>query len=587
MGGWRFGTAALLALLAGAPAAASPPAPAPAPAPAPGFLDVRGTEIVDGAGRPLLLRAVGLGGWMLQEGYMLKLGELGQQHVIQQRLAALVGRPAVDRFAAAWLDHQTTRGDLELLHRWSFNAVRLPLHHALFMDPAAPAGTIRWRQDGFRRTDQLLEWAAANRIWVMLDLHAAPGGQGNDLPIADRDPAQPSLWQSDESRRRTVELWRALARRYANNPWVGAYDILNEPNWDFDGSGGHGCNDHRNAPIKTLYRQITAAIRESDPRHLILIEGNCWGNNYDGIAPDWDPKLVLSFHKYWNRNDQRSIAKMLALREATRRPVWVGETGENSNAWGRDVVRLLEANRVGWAWWPLKKIGVSNPLELVANPGWTRLVAWLTGNGPRPSPAAARAAMMRLATHDADVRFNQPHPDVVDALMRQPHDDRALPFRPRLLGPGALVVAAADYDLGAPGIAYADRVDADYHVDTGGERTEWNDGRTYRNDGVDLARDAAGQPYVTAFEAGEWLQYSLDADRAGARGGSLLLRAAAPARLTVTVNGGAPVTLSVGPVRGWSRLRFPALALAAGRNRLRLGVTSGRIELRRIALDPR
>ena len=37
----------------------------------------------------------------------------------------------------------------------------------------------------------------------------------------------------------------------------------------------------------------------------------------------------------------------------------------------------------------------------------------------------------------------------------------------------------------------ADRVDADYHTETGGERTEWNDGRTYRNDGVDIARELA------------------------------------------------------------------------------------------------
>ncbi|WP_205214929.1 MULTISPECIES: cellulase family glycosylhydrolase [Sphingomonas] len=557
-----------------------------APPPTPGFLDARGTEIVDRAGRPILLRAVGLGGWMLQEGYMLQLGELGQQHVIHQRLAALVGQPAVDRFATAWLDHQTTRGDLELLHRWGFNAVRLPLHHALFMDPAAPTGTIRWRADGFRRTDQLLQWAAANHIWVILDLHAAPGGQGTDLAIADRDPNTPSLWQSEENQRRTVALWRALARRYAGNPWVGAYDILNEPNWDFDGSGGHGCNDHKNAPIKALYRRITAAIRESDRGHLILIEGNCWGNNYDGIAPDWDPRLVLSFHKYWNRNDPASIAKMVALRSATGRPVWVGETGENSNAWGRDVVRLLEANRVGWAWWPLKKIGHSNPLEIVANPGWTKVVAYLTGKGPRPSPAAARAAMMQLATYDVDVRFNRQHPDVVDALMRQPHDDRALPFRPRRLGPAALTIRAADYDLGAPGIAYVDRVDADYHVATGGERTEWNDGKTYRNDGVDLARDATGQPYVTAFEAGEWLQYSLDAAASGQRALTLTLRAPAPATVTIAANGGAPTVRTVKPGQAWQQVTIPVV-LRPGRNRLRVAVSGGQIDLAALTLRRR
>ena len=32
----------------------------------------------------------------------------------------------------------------------------------------------------------------ANNMYVILDLHATPGGQGNDLPISDRDPAKPS-----------------------------------------------------------------------------------------------------------------------------------------------------------------------------------------------------------------------------------------------------------------------------------------------------------------------------------------------------------------------------------------------------------
>src|SRR3546814_7990770 len=91
----------------------------------------------------------------------------------------------------------------------------------------------RWKEDGFARIDALIDWARANQIYVILDLHAAPGGQGTDLPIADRDPDAPSLWDSAENQRRTVALWRKLAARYADEPWVGGYDILNEPNWDF------------------------------------------------------------------------------------------------------------------------------------------------------------------------------------------------------------------------------------------------------------------------------------------------------------------------------------------------------------------
>jgi hypothetical protein len=568
---------AIIAAMAGMLASAAPAAPGP------GYLTTKGTEIVDGSGRPVILRAMGLGGWMLQEGYMLKLGELGQQHVIHARLAELVGQPAVDAFEQAWLDHHMTKADMDALGRWGFNAVRLPIHYALFLDPKAPAGMDRWNEDGFRRVDKLLEWAAANRMWVILDLHAAPGGQGTDLAISDRDPNQPSLWDSAENQRRTVALWGELARRYADNPWVGGYDILNEPNWDFDGpGGGHGCNDKGNVPVKALYKKITSAIRAHDRNHLIVIEGNCWGNNYAGIAPDWDDRLVLSFHKYWNRNDRESIAGILALRKSTGRPIWLGESGENSNAWFRDAIKLAEDNGIGWSWWPLKKIGFNNPVEVVANPGWARVTAYLTGKGPKPSAAEARDAMMQLATHDIDIANSTIHTDVIDAMFRQPHSDRALPFKPHRIGAGPAEIAAVDYDLGPPGVAYADRVDADYHVATGGEGNEWNDGRTYRNDGVDIRREPDGSPYVDAFEAGEWMQYTVDAAKPGALAPTLIATANSAARLRLQINDGAPLELAIPTTSGWRAIPAPPLVFLSGTNRLKVAVISGTVKLRAI-----
>src|SRR3546814_19255549 len=66
------------------------------------------------------------------------------------------------------------------------------------------------RQPTFTRTDTLFPYTA-----LFPTLQAAPGGQGTDLPIADRVPDAPSLWDSVENQRRTVALWRKLAARYA------------------------------------------------------------------------------------------------------------------------------------------------------------------------------------------------------------------------------------------------------------------------------------------------------------------------------------------------------------------------------------
>ena len=82
----------------------------------------------------------------------------------------------------------------------------------------------------------------------------------------------------------------------------------------------------------------------------------------------WDNNMVLSFHKYWNNNDQQSIQHILNFRDQYNVPVWLGETGENSNTWFTEAIRLLESNKIGWSWWPLKKLGNNNPLQIPIEP---------------------------------------------------------------------------------------------------------------------------------------------------------------------------------------------------------------------------
>ena len=230
---------------------------------------------------------------------------------------------------------------------WGFNAVRLPMHYNLYTLPIEKepvAGRQTWLEKGFAMTDSLLAWCKTNQMYLVLDLHAAPGGQGNDLNIADRDPSLPSLWEADANQQKTIALWKQLAARYADETWIGGYDIINEPNWGFADSinDKHGQKETGNAPLRKLMMDITTAIREVDKNHIVIIEGNSWGNNYNGILPAWDKNMVMSFHKYWNYNDQQSISRILKYRDDNNIPVWLGETGENSNPWFRDAIRLLE-----------------------------------------------------------------------------------------------------------------------------------------------------------------------------------------------------------------------------------------------------
>ena len=259
---------------------------------------------------------LGLGGWMLQEGYMLGVNGQGTQHSIQARIADLVGK-----------------GDCEKFYQ------------------------------------------------------------------------------------KTIALWRKLAERYAAEPWLGGYDLLKEPNWTFEGKDKNGREDARNEPLWGLYRAIVTAVREVDTNHIVIVEGNGWGNNYNGFPGPWDPNMVLSFHKYWNPNTHEAIARFLALREKHHVPVWLGESGENNDQWFRDCVALVEKNHIGWAWWPHKKVSSGSCTLTIRRPeDFRKVVEFWNRGGERPSHDVAAKALFDLAENAKaeNCRFNT---NVVRALI--------------------------------------------------------------------------------------------------------------------------------------------------------------------------
>ncbi len=486
------------------------------------FVHREGTKIIDPNGEELIFRGIGLGGWMLQEGYMLRTS--GPQHEIEAKIEALIGETRTQEFYEAWLANHMRKVDVDSMASWGYNSIRLPMHYKLFTPPIEEepvAGEITWLDKGFDMTDQLLDWCKDNNIYLILDLHAAPGGQGENADISDYDSSKPSLWESEANQDKMVALWRKLAERYVNEPMLGAYDIINEPNWGFQNHEQdlNGCAESANTPLWDLQKRVTDAIREVDQNHLIFIEGNCWGNNYNGLPTLWDDNLAISFHKYWNPNTQNAIQGMLDMRSSRNVPIWLGETGENANTWFTNAVSLFESNGFGWSWWPLKKLGNNNPLQIPMNDGYQQVVDYWNGNGNKPSADEAYAALMQL-TEDLKLENNIYHPDVVDAKIRQPHTDETKPFKNHtLVVDETNIVAATDFDLGKVGFAYQDEEFTNTTGNAGGQA--WNLGYNYRNDGVDIEISEDESENSNGYnvgwtEAGEWIQYTLNIDSSGA-----------------------------------------------------------------------
>ena len=169
-------------------------------------------------------------------------------------------------------------------------------------------------------------------MYIVLDLHAAPGGQGNDQGISDYDPSKPNLWESEANQTKTVELWKKIAEKYADEPIIAGYDLINETNYPMNG----------NIPLRDLYYRITDSIRTVDTNHILFIEGNWFANDFTNLTPPWDDNLVYSPHKYWSINDQASIQWVLDIRSQYNVPLYFGECGENSNVWFKEAIELFE-----------------------------------------------------------------------------------------------------------------------------------------------------------------------------------------------------------------------------------------------------
>ncbi len=468
------------------------------------WLKAKGKVIVNSDDEEVLLRGLGPGGWMVMEGYMMKTeGFAGTQHEIRSELIELMGVEKTDLFFDQWLANHFTQRDVDSLASWGFNSIRLPMHYNLFTLPIEDepvSGNHTWLGKGFEMVDSLLGWCASNEMYLILDLHAAPGGQGYNADISDYDDSKPSLWESKDNQDKTVAFWKKIAERYKNEPWIGGYDLINETNWDLPGG----------TLLRNLYEEITDSIRATGDEHILFIEGNWFANDYTGLTPPWDDNMVYSFHKYWSSLNE--LNWITPLREQYDVPLWMGESGENSNTWFTDAIALFEENNIGWAWWTMRKMeSINSPYNIPINPGYQDILDYWKGQGPKPSADESFEALMQLA-ENLLVTNNTFRPDVIDALIRQPNTEETIPYSNQII-PGTIYMS--DFDLGRNGIAYFD-VDAANYQQSTGEWQAWNSGWSYRNDGVDIETNdlVNGNGYHIGFtHTGEWMNYTVNIEQ--------------------------------------------------------------------------
>ncbi|WP_448060092.1 glycoside hydrolase family 5 protein [Cellulomonas hominis] len=445
--------------------------------PAPGFVHAAGGVLRGPDGEPLVLRGVGIGNWLLPEGYMWLLHDgPSSPRGIEALVRDMVGADDAAKFWTGFRDRFFTEADVERIAACGYDHVRLPINSRLVQsDDGAliPAGIAY--------VDRCIEWCRRHGLWVVLDLHGAPGGQ-TGTNIDDSPHGLPELFMVERYRTLTVALWTQLAERYRDEPVVAGYDLLNEPLPD-------EYQVTYAADLRRLYQDLTAAIRAVDRNHLIIYEGSHWATSWDVFDEVWDPNSMLQFHKYWSSPDRASIAQYIDTGRRLGLPIYMGEGGENSVEWIQACFGLYEREGISWNFWPWKKmVTASSPCSVDAPPGWEAVVDHAAGLTARPAPVDSARILARLL-RNMELASCTWHPEVVNATLQR------VPLR--LAGYGFASAAGARVPAEAPPQPRPEAPVLVEHLDRVPGASPWAPSELERGRAGDVVVHLAGDESVT------------------------------------------------------------------------------------------
>ncbi len=331
------------------------------------FLKCAGDKIVGKNNRPVSLRGVNVGGWLLMEGYILQSLNIAQK-VFKKDFVKTLGAKELLKFEKVFRDNFIQESDFKTIKNLGFNVVRVPFHYDLIEKKA-----YQYDVTGLSYLDKALSWAKKYKLWVILDLHAACGAQNHDWHSDSTGDAR--LWQNRSFQKRTVALWGFLANRYKGEECIAGYDLLNE------------AVTKNVKQLNNFYQECISRIRSADKNHIIFVEGNNWATDLHCLDDFEDDNLALSVHFYeplnftfnfephlrypksvkngiWNKGIVKKILlNHKGVSKKRKRPIFVGEFGVNARQglfgetkWLEDTLSCFNELGFHWTYWTFKAV---------------------------------------------------------------------------------------------------------------------------------------------------------------------------------------------------------------------------------------
>lgn len=362
----------------------------------PDFIRIDGADLIAPNGEKFFIRGTNLGNWLNPEGYMFGFNKTNSAWMIDLMFRQAVGPDFTAEFWRAFKDNYVTEADIDFIASTGANTIRVPFNYRLFTDEDYMGLTAT--QDGFERIDRLVEWCRGKGVYLILDMHDAPGGQTGDN--IDDSYGYPWLMESEASQRLFVDIWRKIADHYKNETVILGYDLLNEPIAPyFDNM------EELNSKLAGVYRMATEAIREVDRNHIIILGGAQWNGNFQPLEDTlFDEGVMYSCHRYGGPTDADCIRGFIDFRDKTNRPMYMGEIGHNTDEWMAAFCQTMVENNIGYTFWPYKKITNSCFVGVPAPEGWDLIrnfseaprSTYFEVRAARPDQAEARRLMMEF-----------------------------------------------------------------------------------------------------------------------------------------------------------------------------------------------
>ncbi|MGN0687905.1 MAG: glycoside hydrolase family 5 protein [Oscillospiraceae bacterium] len=281
------------------------------------FVHAEGSSVIGTDGRPLLIKSMALGN-------------------------AVYNNPSQPPYA-----HHTEDTYRELADM-GFNCVRFYINYGLFEEDSAP---YVYKQSGFDWLDKNVAWAKKHNIGIVFNMHCPQGGYqstGNGM----------ALWTDASNQDRLTALWRTIAERYANEPAVWGYALINEPYLPLNGTVEDSVDKCR-----VLMNRITDAIREVSPYQAIFAE------TAPAVKPDsgeWlDASKYFEYPLYFTLDDDNVIYEFHNYQPFS----FTHQNAEWANTAG--VTARYPSNVIASADYESYWVGCETGKEISSSDGWT------------------------------------------------------------------------------------------------------------------------------------------------------------------------------------------------------------------------